>query len=74
MGRTPGPGDDVERLIEALFRFLDRDAEAAEFGIAVALADTEIEPSTRQEIEGRRLLSEQHRIVPRQHDHRTSDP
>ena len=35
----------------------------------VTLADAEIEPAAGHEIERRRLLGEQHRIVPRQHHH-----
>ena len=45
-----------------------------ELAVAIALADTEIEPSARHEIERRRRLGEQHRIVPRQHDDRSAEP
>ena len=40
----------------------------------VALADAEIEPAAGDQIERRGLLGEQHRIVPRQHDHRGAEP
>ena len=39
-----------------------------------ALADAEIEPAARQKIDGRRLLGEQHWIVPGQHQHRGAEP
>src|SRR5262249_48299303 len=45
------------------------DAEAGEFVVAVALADAEIEPPAGEEIERRRLFGEQHRVVPREHQH-----
>src|SRR5207253_7858443 len=48
-------------------------AEPGEFIVAVALPDPEIEPAAGQEIEGRRLLGQQHRIVPRQDQHRCAE-
>ena len=41
---------------------------------AIALADAEIEPPVRQQIEGRGLLGDQDRVVPRQHDDRGAEP
>ena len=70
----PGLGDDSERLFEPRVGLLLRNVEAAELVVAVALADTEIEPAARHHVEHRRLLGEQHRIVPGQHHHRTADP
>ena len=50
------------------------DIEAVEFVIAIAGADAEIQPPARQQIERRRLLGQQHRIVPRQHHDRRAKP
>ena len=50
------------------------ESEAGEFVVPVALADPEIEPAARQQIERRRLLRQQHRVVPRQHHHRGAEP
>lgn len=47
---------------------------SGELAVSVALTDTEIEPSAGHEIERRRLLRQQHRIVPGQHDHRRAKP
>ena len=44
-------------------------AETGELVIAVALADPEIEPPAGQQVEGRGLLGQQHRVVPRQDQH-----
>src|SRR5262249_14461117 len=60
-------GDDFQRLVEARVGFLERQAKAGELVPAVAFADTEIEPAAGQQIEGRGLLGEQHRVVPGQH-------
>ena len=72
--RGPGFEDQPERFLVPLQRFFLRDAEALELDVAVALADAEIEPAARQQVEGRGLLGEQHRIVPRQHRDRRSQP
>ena len=69
----PRLADDRHRLVEALGRLGLRDAETGEFVIAVALADAEIEPPVRQQIERRRLFGNQHRIVPGQHHHRGAE-
>ncbi len=66
--------DDLHRLVEALARLLDRDTEAVELGLAVALADTEIDAAAAQQVERGDLLGDQHRIVPRQTDHRGAEP
>ena len=70
----PRLADDLHRLVEALGGLVDRDAEAVELGLAVALADAEIDPPAGQQVERRDLLGDQHRIVPRQHDHRGAEP
>ncbi len=54
--------------------FLDRQTEAGELVVAVALADAEIEPAAGQQVDGRGLLGDQHRIVPRQHQHGSAEP
>jgi hypothetical protein len=64
----PRLADHRHRLVEALGRLLGRNAKAGEFVSAVTLADAEIEAAVRQQIEGRRLLGDQDRIVPRQHN------
>src|SRR6516164_60479 len=66
--------DNIKGLVEPGVGLFHRHAEAGKFIVAVALADTEIEPTTGEEIEGRRLLRQQYRIVPRQHDHRGTQP
>jgi len=45
-----------------------------ELVVAVALADAEFEPAARQQVDGGRLLGEQHRVVPRQHHHGGAEP
>ena len=72
--RGPRFEDQPERFLVTLQRFFLRNAEALELDVAVALADAEIEPAARQQVEGRGLLGEQHRIVPRQHGDRRSQP
>ena len=71
--RQPRPGDDLDRLLEARVGFLRRDLETVELAVPVALADAEIEPAARDEIERRGLLGQQHRVVPRQHDDGRTD-
>ena len=41
--------------------------------MAVAFADSEIEPAAREKIQGRNLLGKQHRIVPWQHKNRRAE-
>ncbi len=72
--RRPRLGDDVDRFLEARLRLLHRNAEADELVVPVALADAEIQPAARQQIDRRRLFGQQHRIVPGQHDHRGAKP
>ena len=73
LGR-PRLADDVDGLVEALIGFVHRHAEPVELQLAVALADTEIEPSAGEQIQRRRLFGHQHRIVPRQHHHAGAKP
>ena len=61
--------NDLKSLVEARVGLFLRDAEAREFGVAVALADAEVEPPAREKVDGGSLLGEQNRIVPGQHDH-----
>ena len=66
--------DDLHRLVEALGRLLDRDAEAVELGLAVALADAEVDAPAAQKVERGDLLGHQDRIVPGHHHHRRAQP
>src|SRR5437763_1278446 len=72
--RGPRLDDDVEAFVEPRVGLVHIDAEAGEFIVAVALADAEIEPAAGQEIEGRGLLGEQYRVVPRQNDDGSAEP
>src|SRR5690348_6048243 len=47
----PRLADDLHRLVEALAGLVDRDAEAVELGLAVALADAEIDPAAGEQVE-----------------------
>src|SRR6516225_2494767 len=71
--RDKGLGDDLEPLLEARVGLLQGYAEAGEFVVAVALADAEIESAAGQEIERRRLLGQQNRIMPGQYQHRRTE-
>jgi len=42
--------------------------------VPIPLPDTEVDPAAGQEIEGRDLLGQQHRIVPWQRDHGGAEP
>src|ERR1700693_2247094 len=59
----PGLAQEGERLLVALLRLRPRHAEAVELAPAVALADAEIKPAVRQQVEGRGLFGEQGRVV-----------
>jgi hypothetical protein len=72
--RQPGFGDDLDRFLKARLGLLRRNSETLEFAVAVALADAEVEPATGNQVEGGRLLRQQHRIVPGQHNHRGAEP
>ena len=74
LARDERPGHHLDRFLEARLGLLRRDAEAGEFVVPVALADAEIEPAAGNQIERRRLLGEQHRVVPGQHDHGGAEP
>src|SRR5258708_6259100 len=52
--RRPGLGDDVDGFLEARLCVFHRDAEADELIMPVALADTEVEAPTGQQIYRRR--------------------
>ena len=69
----PRLADHVDRLVEPRGRLVLLDTEAGEFVGPVALADAEIEPAVRQQVERRGLLGDQHRVVPGQHDHRGAE-
>src|SRR6516164_4854519 len=71
--RGKGLGDDLDRFFEPRVGFLQRYAEPGEFVVAVTLADPEIEPAAGQEIERRRLLGQQHWVVPGQDQHRCAE-
>ena len=70
----PRLDDNVEGFVEPCVGLFHRHAEPGEFVVAIALADAEIEPAPGEKIEGCRLLRQQHRIVPGQHDDRRSEP
>ena len=63
-----------ERFLEALVGLRDRNAEAGKLVVPIALADAKLEPPVREQVDGRGLLGEQHRIVPGQHQHRGAEP
>ena len=67
-------GHHLDRFLEARLGLLRRDAEAGELVVPIALADAEIEPAAGNQIERRRLLGQQHRIVPGQHDDGGAEP
>src|SRR5271170_5383640 len=69
-----GLGDHIEHFLEALVGLLHRYTKAGELVPAIALADAEIEPSARQQIESRGLLGQQHGIVPGQDQYRRAEP
>jgi hypothetical protein len=68
-----GLGNDRQRLVETRVGFFHIDAETGEFVVAVPLADAEIEPAAGQQVQGRGLLGEQYRVVPRQHQNRGTE-
>ena len=72
--RRPRLQQHLERFLEPRVGFLHRHVEAGEFVVAIAFADAEIEPPARQQVQRRRLLGQQHGIVPGQHDHRGAQP
>ena len=60
-------------FVEARIRLLHGDAESGEFVVPVSLADAEIDPATREQVEGSDLLGQQHGIMPGQHQHRGAE-
>jgi hypothetical protein len=59
------------RLLEAGLGLLHGNAEPGELVVPVALADAEVEPAAGEQIDRRRLLGQQHGVVPGQgHDGR----
>src|SRR5262249_30587290 len=74
LARRPRADHQRDRLVEARLRLLGRDLEAVELAVAIALADAEVEAAAGDEIERRRLLGEQHWIVPGQHDDAGAEP
>ena len=70
----PGFEDHGEAFVVARIGLVHRYAEAGELVVAIALADAEIEPPAGEEVEGRRLLGQQDRVVPRQHHDRGAEP
>jgi len=74
LARGPGARHHRNSLLEARLGLVRRDLKTLELAVPVALADTEIEAAARDQVERRRLLGEQHRIVPRQHHHRRTEP
>src|SRR5262249_83847 len=70
---SPCLEDHLKAFVEACVGFLHLHAEAGEFVVVVTLADAEIEPAAGEEIERSRLLGQQYRIVPGQHDDRGAE-
>ena len=70
----PSLDDDLQRLFEARLALLVGHAEAGELGVAIALADAELQTAAGHQIECRGPLGEQHRIVPGQDDDRCTKP
>ncbi len=68
LARRERLGHHLDRFLEPRLGLLRWNAEAGELVVPVALADAEIEPAAGDQIERRRLLGQQHRIVPGQHD------
>ena len=64
----------LDGFVEPRLRLFRPDAKAGEFVVPIALANAEIEPAAGDQIERGRLLSQQHRIVPGQHDHGSAEP
>src|SRR6185437_7607031 len=72
--RGPCARHDLDRFLEPRLGLFRRNLKALEFAVPVALADTEVEATMRQEIESRGFFSEQDGIVPRRNDHRRTEP
>ena len=72
--RGPGFDDHVEAFVKARVGLVHSTQKPGELVVAVAVADAEIEPAAGQQVERRRLLGQQHRIVPGQHDDRGAEP
>src|SRR5215510_980183 len=72
--RCPSAYHYFERLLETGLGLFGHDLEALEFTVAIAFANAKIESSSREKIEGGRVLCEQYWIVPRRHDHGRAKP
>src|SRR5262249_33474048 len=64
----------LDRLLKPWLRLLLRNAKAPELVVPVALADAKIESAVGDQVEGGRLLGQQYRIVPGQHDDGGAEP
>src|SRR6185312_7603235 len=71
---APRLANHSHRLVEVPAGIGGVDTEPREFRLAIAPADTEIEPSAGQQIERRRFFRDQHRIVPAQHHDGCTEP
>src|SRR5690349_3043192 len=65
--------EHIEYLLEAWLGLVGRHREACELVVAVAFADSEIEPAAREKIQSRNLLCKQHWVVPWQHKDRCAE-
>src|SRR5579862_618406 len=74
LARRPRPRHHRNGLLETRLGFFRRDRKTLELAVPVAFADAEIETAAGDQIKRRRLLGEQHRIVPWQHDDRRAEP
>jgi hypothetical protein len=69
-----GARHHLDCLVETCLRFRGRDLKTVELAVPITLADAEIETAAGDQIERRRLLGQQHRIMPRQNHHRGAKP
>ena len=60
--------EHIESLLEARLGLSRRHGETCELVVAIAFADSQIEPAAREKIQGRHLLGKQYRIVPWQYE------
>jgi hypothetical protein len=65
--------EHIEYLLETRLGLFGRHRKTREFVVAVALAHSQIKPAAREQIQGRNLLCEQHRVVPWQYKNRRAE-
>src|SRR5438093_745284 len=70
--RRPRLAHDLQGFVEARVGLLHGRGEAGALVVPVAFADPEVEPAAGEQVDRRRLLRQQHGIVPGQYDHRAA--